>query len=119
MAENVDRYWSHGVESEKGYPGETPSSVAVSRAADVARLGFLFLLGGTAINALSFGAKSAALVLGWIFFGLVMVWMFAALLSASRWIPLILGFISFPILIAMWSVAFEVDLSSGPLFEGL
>ena len=46
-------WWTAGIESERGYPNESRYSSAVSRAADVARLGFLFGLGGTVISALS------------------------------------------------------------------
>jgi hypothetical protein len=46
--------WDQGVESEKGTPMDSPFSRRLSRGADVARLGYLGLLGGTVANALSF-----------------------------------------------------------------
>lgn len=115
MSTAYDPYNSHGVESERGYY----LSVRYSRAADVARIGYWTLLGGTVISALTFNIKSAAVALGWVYFSLVTLWIILAFLSPRRWIPLVMGFLSFPILIAMWSVAFQVNRSQLGVFEGI
>ena len=101
-----------GVESEKGAPGETDISRRLSRAADVMRLGFILLLGAATTNALSFDTSTGN-PLGWVFFALVIIWGIISFITPARWVPLVMGLISFPILIAMFSVAFEI--SSGPL----
>ena len=100
---------SQGVNSEKGSPYDPPSSEALSRAGDVARLGFLFLLGGTVLNALSFDPSAGANALTWVAFALFSLWALLTLLMRSRWVPLIMGFITFPIVLAIYSLAFIVS----------
>ena len=104
---------TQGVETEKGYPGENRYSQALSRAADVSRLGFIILLGGTVLNALSFDASGAANALAWILFAFIVLWAILALITPSRWVPLIMSLFIVGLAIPFYAVAFSI--SGGPL----
>jgi hypothetical protein len=101
-----------GVNSEIGTANDSPSSERLSRGADVAKLGFLSLLGGLALNAFSFNAGADANALAWIAFAFFVIWAFVTMLTRSRWVPLVMGLITFPIVIALYSVAFNIDRSA-------
>ena len=40
---------------------------------------------------------------------LVIIWALLAALTRGRWVPLLMALLSFPILIAIWSIAFVID----------
>lgn len=105
--------WKNGINSEVGTLRDTRASQAISRAADVTKLGFIMLLGGATLNGLSFDANASGNALIWIAFGLFGIWALWTLFSRSRWVPLVMGFLTFPIVIAVYSVGFETGSSSG------
>lgn len=102
------RIASQGINSEIGSLNDSPFSESLSRAADVSRLGFLALLGGTALNALSFDPDASANVLAWLVFASFVFWAFLTMISRSRWIPLVMGFVTFTLTIAFFALGFEI-----------
>ncbi|KAI3640925.1 hypothetical protein MIR68_001803 [Amoeboaphelidium protococcarum] len=100
---------TQGINSHIGTPYDSKPSVGLSRGADVFWRGWLLLLGGTVLNALSFDPTPSANALGWIFMACIIIWAFLTTLFNSRWIPLILGLIAYPIIIAIYAVGFLIS----------
>jgi hypothetical protein len=99
---------TQGVESEKGLPGEGPWNQGTGRAADVMRLAFIMLLGGAAINNFSFDVTPAANALIWVALGLFVLWALIAMFTPARWVPALMGFLTYPIVIALYSISFQL-----------
>lgn len=97
-----------GVNSEIGTPHDYRLTENFSRAADVAKLGFVTMLGGTLLNALSFDPAAGANATTWVSFGLFTLWSVVTLFTRSRWVPLVFGVITFGVVIATYSQMFSL-----------
>ncbi|KAJ3362816.1 hypothetical protein GGF31_001323 [Allomyces arbusculus] len=88
-------------EEEKTWPAR------FKRAVRAARLNFLLLLSAAVITALGFGPSGATLALQWIAFAIGVLWVLVELFSNSHWLRLLWAICTFPLIIAIWGLAFR------------
>ncbi|RHZ53317.1 hypothetical protein Glove_443g65 [Diversispora epigaea] len=77
------------------------------KATNAVRDAFLMLTVAILTTLAGYGATKAAVILTWIFFGLVILLLLSILLADLIWITLIFQLLAFPLIIAILSLAFK------------